>query len=73
MGSRLVVKGILFDLTKAYDVLNDGTLLAKLDCYGIRGVLNSWVRLYIAQWIQFGEITHTENKANEQNRYASTC
>jgi len=43
MDNRLLVMGIFFNLTKDYDVINHNTLLAKLDHYGLRGTINSWI------------------------------
>jgi hypothetical protein len=47
MNSKLLVMGIFLDLTKAYDAINHNKLLAKLDNYGLRGTVNSWVRSYL--------------------------
>jgi len=32
------------DLSKAYDVLNHKILMSKLDAYGIRGIVNLWLK-----------------------------
>jgi hypothetical protein len=53
MDNRLLVMGIFLDLTKAYDVINHNKLLAKLDTYGFRGTINSWVRSYLTGRRQF--------------------
>jgi hypothetical protein len=53
-------------------VLNHDILLAKLDHYGIRGIANSWIKLYLIRWVQFFEIVHIESKSKKQKTYAST-
>jgi hypothetical protein len=37
---RLYIKGILFDLTKAYNAINHDILFDKLNNYGISGITN---------------------------------
>jgi len=36
----VIQKGIFFDLTKAYNVINHDILLYKLNNYGINGITN---------------------------------
>jgi hypothetical protein len=45
MDQCLHVVGKFFDLTKAYDVHNQNTFLAKLNSYGIRGNMNLWINI----------------------------
>ena len=52
---------IFCDLAKAFDVINHEILLKKLNRYGIRGIVNSWFRNYLAnrkQFVMFQE-THS--------------
>ena len=39
--------GFVFDLPKAYDVLDPNILLFKLKACGIRGTVNQWFKSYL--------------------------
>jgi hypothetical protein len=41
MNKQLYVLGLVFDLTKAYDVINHEILLTKLEYYGITGTIKA--------------------------------
>ena len=58
--------GLFFDLSRAYDVINNDLLLDKLNSYGIRGKTYSWFKSYLTQHVQFVERNQTDHK--RQNR-----
>ena len=50
------VLGIFIDLSKAFDTIDHGTLLVKLDRYGIRGNANSLIKSYLSDRTQYTEV-----------------
>lgn len=54
--------GIFIDLKKAFDIIDHGILLQKMERFGIRGVGCDWLSSYIGnrqQFVQMGEYRST--------------
>ena len=55
--------GVFIDLKKPFDTVNCEILLAKLDNYGIRGVINSWFRSYLTDRKQTTKVNNIVSEA----------
>ena len=53
--------GVFVDLQKAFDTVDHQILLAKLNHYGIRGVLNIWFKPYLFNCNQYVPINGYES------------
>ena len=55
--------GVFINLKKSFDTVNHDILLAKLENYGIRGVINSWFRSYLTDRKQTMEVYNVVSEA----------
>ena len=62
MDSGKYTCGIFIDLKKAFDTVNHSILLAKLENYGIRGLINTWFKSYLTDRRQSIEIDNHISK-----------
>ena len=59
------VVGVFLDIKKAFDTMDHIILLEKLECYGIRGNIHSWVKSYLTNRSQYVEY----NNAKSDTKY----
>ena len=55
---------IFCDLFKAFDIIDHDILLHKLDHYGLRGVVNDWLRSYLNNRKQYVDLKHAKSRHN---------
>jgi hypothetical protein len=65
--------GIFLDLTKAFDVINHKLLLAKLEQYGLRGIIYSRMSSYLTGRTQFVEIQQIDENTSNLKTYTISC
>jgi len=56
LADRKFIKGLCFDITKAFDLVNHAVLFEKLERYGIRGRALQWLKSYLENREQFVEL-----------------
>ena len=52
LNNKQFVRGIFFDLEKAFDCVNHDILLAKMEHYGVRGVMYTLIKSYLEDRFQ---------------------
>lgn len=56
---------IFCDLSRAFDCVNHNLLIAKLERYGIRGIVLKWFISYLDMRMQYVEIVHRSNTTSK--------
>ena len=64
--------GIFIDLHKAFDTVNHGVLLSKLNHYGITGVAFDWFKSYLSDRTQYTMINNERSKI-QSIKYGAQC
>ena len=63
---------LYLDLSKAFDTLDHGILLKKLNNYGIRGTANMWFENYLSNRSLVAKVTTSPNKTVKSERFDIT-
>lgn len=69
---RKPICGLFCDMTQAFDYVHYGTLLNKLESYGIRGNINNLIKSYLQNRTQITEINKIDMKSKHDIVYQST-
>ena len=59
--NKLYSRGIFLNLCKAFDTVDHNILLAKLEHYEIRGLLNEWFCSYLTSRQQFISVNNSDS------------
>ena len=58
LDNKDITIGIFVDLKKAFDTIDHGILLQKLEHYGVRGIVKEWLKSYLCnrkQYVKYNE------------------
>lgn len=57
------IAGLFFDMSRAFDSVDHDLLLKKLECLGVRGTTNDWIRSYLHDRMQQVEVSGVRSSA----------
>jgi hypothetical protein len=69
LNNKIAAGSIFCDLEEVFDSLNHGTLVSKLQYYGIRGKAKLLLKLYIQNRYQRVYITNTHLNSNSVSKW----
>lgn len=64
--NKMPVAALLLDLSKAFDLIDHGLLLAKIEKYGLRGTAHDWLHSYLSDRSQCTQITRMTSDENSK-------
>ena len=71
LNNKRIVGVIFFDLETAFNYINYDILLAKMEYYGVRGVMHTLIKSHLEYWYQEVKFNNTLSKWNTINIHVS--